>query len=185
MNSRDTALSDVVLTEEQSASINDSIGYYHNQIIYDLLEKENDAQYWANLSDHDILFKVNNAIKDVMPETEYSDTTLTQETLEFCTFVSNSAQSSNNITEMLNNIKSKYAEITDLIDILALYLQGMEIVETQEEWEQYCKDLIRIISNSGLTEEQKESLKAGINVGYASTKLWNTELLNNQDNISE
>lgn len=51
----------------------------------------------------------------------------------------------------------------------------MELVETDEEWEQYCKDVIELISNSGLAERDKESLKAGVTVGYASSKLWKCE----------
>lgn len=34
------------------------------------------------------------------------------------------------------------------------------------------KDLVRIISNSNLDDSQKESLKTGVVVGYASSKLW-------------
>ena len=34
------------------------------------------------------------------------------------------------------------------------------------------KDLVRIISNSNLDDSQKESLKAGVVVGYTSSKLW-------------
>lgn len=178
VNPRDSALNEVILSNQKNElDINDSIGYYHNRIIYDLLQKENDAKYWASLSDEDILKKVNNAIIDVIPETNYCDTTLTQETIDFCIFISNSARNRNSAIEMLDDIKNQYSEMADLIDILTFYIRGMEDVATQEEWEQYCKDVIRIVSTSKLTNKQKECLRAGIAVGYASTKLWNTEVL--------
>jgi hypothetical protein len=55
------------------------------------------------------------------------------------------------------------------------FFEGMELVSSEDEWEQYCKGIINLISNSNIPDKDKKALQIGISVGYASSKLWKTE----------
>ncbi|WP_277821320.1 hypothetical protein [Palleniella muris] len=51
----------------------------------------------------------------------------------------------------------------------------MELVQTDAEWEQYCKNVIALVSDSSISEADKDALVKGVTVGYASSKLWKCE----------
>ncbi len=62
-----------------------------------------------------------------------------------------------------------------MLDTTSGFFEGMELVTTDEEWEQYCKDVIKLITRSDIPEADKNALKMGVSVGYASSKLWKFE----------
>lgn len=62
-----------------------------------------------------------------------------------------------------------------MLDVVALYFNGMELVQTDAEWEQYCKNVIALVSDSCISEADKDALVKGVTVGYASSKLWKCE----------
>lgn len=173
---KSVALNDLVLVSDPSlATINDSIGYYHNSVIYSTLEGNDNINYWKNVSDEACVLKLNEEIINTIPTNIYSGNDVSNETIEFCSFISDESVACNDYKELINVTKSKYPEIEKHLNVISLYFDGMELVTTDEEWEQYCKDLIELISHSGLPECDKESLKAGVTVGYASSKLWKCE----------
>ncbi len=176
LNSYDYAMSDLVLTDSNiDNDINDSIGFYHNKIIYDAVLEHNEAEYWATINSDSIVASINNEIEKVVPPYIYSDTILSQETVDFCDFIGSVSDSTATVYEMLTKTSNEFPEMKNYMDVLNLYFQGMDLVTTEEEWKNYCQELIRVINSSELTQKEKECLKAGINVGYASSKLWNYE----------
>jgi len=65
MQPREFGMDGLVFTSEPGlATINDSIGYYHNYILYEALEKENSANYWVGVSDYACVLEVNEEIKN-------------------------------------------------------------------------------------------------------------------------
>ena len=153
----------------------DSLGYYHNKIINDSFTEKNDANYWLSLDDKELVEKIDTEIKKIVPQNLTYSNIKTDATITFCNFIGTAVSESTSAQELLNKTKKEYVKLSNSIDILAQYVQGMENVSTQEEWDKYSKDIVRIISNSNLDDKQKESLKAGIVVGYASSKLWKDE----------
>lgn len=144
-------------------------------IIYETLEKSNSTIYWAEVSDYASLLQLNSEIIEIIPTTTYNDTIVNYETLEFCSFISDESLKCDNYQELIDVTKIKYPQLNDMLNIVSSYFQGMELVTTEEEWEMYCKNLIEIISKSDIPTNDKESLKMGITVGFASSKLWKYE----------
>ncbi len=168
----DVKMDDLILNEDKSnLTLADSLGYFHNKIIQDAYIENNDINYWANLDDKGLVLKINEEVQKYVPVKINGDNDI-ESTATFCSFVGTTLSQANTAQEFLDLTKKNYPNLSNSIDVLSLYLNGMESVSTQEEWDKYCKDLVRIISNSNLDDSQKESLKAGVVVGYASSKLW-------------
>ena len=110
-----------------------------------------------------------------MEETTYKDTILNKSTIEFCQFISNTSVETQNYKALLESTKKAYPQLGNMLDITSVYFEGMELVTTEEEWQQYCKNVIKTISNSSIPSKDKDALKMGVTVGYASSKLWKSE----------
>lgn len=170
------ALNDLVLVQNSlPATPNDSIGYYHNLVIYNTLEKNNSVNFWRNVSDEACVLKLNEEIISTIPASCYNDVVVSDETIEFCSFIGEASKECEDYKNLINVTAVKYPELDKTLNLLSSYFEGMENVSTDEQWKQYCMDVIELISKSGLPECDKESLKAGITVGYASSKLWKCE----------
>lgn len=170
------ALQNIILTGDSTTSnFNDSIGYYHNTVIYSLFEKNNDLNYWKGVSNYACVLEINKEIINTIPTTTYSDTIVSPETLKFCDFISNKSLECQDYKELLNACAVQYPELKNMMETTTGFFEGMEQVTTDEEWEQYCKDVIKLISKSNIPESDKDALKKGISVGYASSKLWKFE----------
>lgn len=172
---KDFALHDIILGDSVSWTVNDSIGFYHNLLIYNLLEKNNSVNYWKSVSDDACVLMLNEEIINTIPLKTYNDIDVSGSTLHFCSFIGDESLKCDNYKELITVTKSKYPDLKKVLDITSLYFDGMELVSTDEEWKQYCKDLIELISNSKLDACEKDALKSGIAVGYASSKLWKCE----------
>lgn len=171
-----SALHNLILTGDSTTSnFNDSIGYYHNTVIYSLFEKNNDLNYWKGVSNYACVLEINKEIINTIPTTTYSDTIVSPETLKFCDFISNKSLECQDYKELLNACAVQYPELKNMMETTTGFFEGMEQVTTDEEWEQYCKDVIKLITKSNIPGSDKEALKMGISVGYASSKLWKFE----------
>jgi len=173
---KEVALDNLVLVQDSSlTTANDSIGYYHNLVIYNTLVDNNSINYWKSVSDEACVLMLNEEIINTIPISSYSDVNVSDETIEFCSFISEEAAKCEDYRTLMSVFDEKYPELGNITDVMSLYFEGMELVTTDEEWEAYCKNLIDLISNSELAERDKETLKAGVAVGYASSKLWKCE----------
>lgn len=177
LNPKEKALDNVVLNSSASSNltINDSIGYYHNLVIYSAYEKNNSKKFWETVSDYACILKLNEEIRKTIPETCSSDTIIDDETVNFCSFISEQAVACDNYKELLNVTAEKYQELRNTLKTTSIFFEGMEQVSTDEEWKQYCIDILKIISSSNIPEKDKDALQKGITVGYASSKLWKCE----------
>ncbi len=170
------ALHNLILNgDSTTANFNDSIGYFHNVVIYSTLEKNNDLNFWKGVSNYACVLELNKEIINTIPTTIYNDTIVSAETLRFCDFIGNKSKECQDYKELLSACSTQYPEMKDMLETTTGFFEGMELVTTDEEWEQYCKDVIKLITNSNIPESDKEALKMGISVGYASSKLWKFE----------
>lgn len=69
----------------------------------------------------------------------------------------------------------KDPELRNLLNTTNIFFEGMELVATDEEWHDYCKNILKVIENSDIPTSDKKALKMGVTVGYASSKLWKPE----------
>lgn len=170
------ALHNLILKgDSTNANFNDSIGYYHNFIIYSTLEKNNDLNYWKGVSNYACVLELNKEIINTIPTSTYSDTIVSAETLRFCDFIGKKSIECKDYKELLSACSAQYPEMKEMLETTSGFFEGMELVTTDEEWEQYCKDVLKLITNSNIPKSDKEALKMGISVGYASSKLWKFE----------
>lgn len=172
---KESALQNVLLVDPASATLEDSIGYYHNRIIYNTLQENNSITYWKEISDEECLQKLNVEITKASNGTNYKDTIMSNKTKVFCTFISQTSTESQNYEEIIETTKIKYPQLSNMLDVASTYFKGMELVTTEEEWQQYCKNVLAIITKANISQHDKDALKMGINVGYASSKLWKCE----------
>lgn len=176
LQTKDVALNDLVLVDDpSSATLDDSIGYYHNAIILTTLENNNSLNYWESVSDYACVLELNKGIMNSVPASCYSDTILNQETINFCTFISDKSLECQDYKALLTESSSKYPELRNLLNTTNIFFEGMELVATDEEWHDYCKNILKVIENSDIPTSDKKALKMGITVGYASSKLWKPE----------
>ena len=173
---KSVALENLILVDSSAtATINDSIGYYHNTIIYSTFEKKDNINYWKSVSDYTRVLELNKEIINTVPSTSYNDTILNIETVNFCKFIGEKSLACKDYKELLHETSVQYPELKNMLEITSGFFEGMELVSTEEEWEKYCKDVIKLITNSKIPEKDKSALKMGICVGYASSKLWRVE----------
>lgn len=173
---KSVALENLILVDNPAtATINDSIGYYHNAIIYSTLEKNDNINYWKSVSDYSCVIELNNEIINTVPSASYNDTKLNIETVNFCTFIGEKSLECKDYKELLRESSVQYPELKNMLETASGFFEGMELVSTEEEWEKYCRDVIKLITNSKISEKDKSALKMGISVGYASSKLWRVE----------
>lgn len=176
LNPKSMSLQNLILVEDSvSATINDSIGYYHNMIIYSTLENNNSLDYWKVISDNATLLELNEEIINTIPAGIYNDTILCQETIDFCNFISTKSLECQDYHALFDVTSLTYPELRNVIRTASVFFEGMELVSNDEEWYQYCKNVLRIISNSDISDADKNTLKIGLSVGYASSKLWKSE----------
>lgn len=170
------ALQNLILVDDMSsATAIDSIGYYHNAIIYSTLEKDNSLNFWKSVSDYACILKINEEITRTIPTQTYNDTVLNRETVDFCKFISNKSVECDDYQGLLRATSDQYPKLRNLLETTSGFFEGMELVSSEDEWEQYCKGIINLISNSNIPDKDKKALQIGISVGYASSKLWKTE----------
>jgi len=172
---KQVALDGLILVDSSTATLKDSIGFFHNDVIYKIFENDNNITFWKEISDEDCLNKLNTEITKVSKETTYKDTILNKSTIDFCHFIGDVSVESQNYEALLESTKKAYPQLGNMLDITSVYFEGMELVSTEEEWQQYCKKVIETISNSSIPSKDKDALKMGVTVGYASSKLWKSE----------
>ena len=73
----------ILVDSSATATINDSIGYYHNTIIYSAFEKKDNINYWKSISDYARVLELNKEIINTVPSTSYNDTILNVTTQSF------------------------------------------------------------------------------------------------------
>lgn len=161
VNPSDVALDSVIIfydsEEMYAASPLDSAGYYHNAAIIDIFQTIPDIETLAEMNDEDISQTVNRSVEHVFKLPEGSIQ---------CEAMHDSI--SNDVSPEWENLMS----------VIETYLQNMYETEGLEgDWIGYSRGVMAIISNSNLDSDTKDAMKAVFSVAFASSQLWNMEML--------
>lgn len=170
VNPTKIALDSVIIFSDYEASKMDSAGYYHNAAIIDIFKNIPNIETLAAMSDEEIAQTVNRSVEHVFELPEGS--------LQ-CELVPDTINNFN--SECMGTTSSESTEQTEyenLMSVIETYLQNMYDTEGLEgDWIGYSEGVMNIINNSNLDYDTKETLKAIFSVAFASSQLWNMEML--------
>lgn len=180
-NSSSVAMQGLIVpsTPTRKATITDSIGYVHNEIFVSLANSSSNSNAWLD--------------KDYASfKASLQDQILKDPILKKCPAVSASDLSSENaglIEEKVtswNNEKLSSSQMRDeailmaptqkdQINVLYNIICDIEELNGDAITEDYIHEVYKLIDNSSLSPKDKENLKMGVSVGFASSRLWNPE----------
>lgn len=172
VNPTDIALDSTIVFYDPKEKISqlDSAGYYHNAAIIDIFKTIPNIETLATMSDEEISQTVSRSVEHVfeLPEGSFQCTLDTISVDSYSEYKGGGASSEN----------TEQAEYENLMSVIETYLQNMYDTEGLEgDWVGYSKGVMTIISNSSLDSDTKDVLKAVFSVAFASSQLWNMEML--------
>jgi len=150
----------------------DSAGYYHNAAIIDIFKNIPNIETLAAMSDEELVQVVSRSVEHVfeLPEGSFQ-----------CDVVRDTVSSVIDLEykeEVASSEGTVQAEHEKVMSVIETYLQNMYETEGLEgDWKEYSKGVMNIINNSSLDSDTKENLRAVFSVAFASSQLWNIEML--------
>lgn len=175
-----TVFSNLVVSRDSvssylSAMKNDSIGYYHNAILYDVFKDSTklakacemtDEEFGSYLLDRvDEVYHIN---KDQVIANGCVEKSITIVNVIGKTF--SQAQSKEYIIDELSN---KLSIDKEIIDLLLTYIEGAMASAESGDNDKYLQDMLDILEKANLSPEVKGGIRDGFIIGNASSRLWN------------
>lgn len=157
--------------EQQYVAQEDSAGYYHNAVIIDVFKTIGSVDELAEKSDEELLKIVNSSVEHVfgLPVGSLQYDTRRNEAI---------LENMKNGKLDLSYVDEGDEEIEELMDVIDTYLTGIpDDFDQDSDWTEYSKGVVDIIDKSNLREGTKGRLRSMLTVAFASSKLWNIEML--------
>lgn len=147
-------------------SDNDSLGYFHNQIIADAMPllSENEDEVSG-----DLIFDLTEQVMLQLSE-NYSETEIKEMETDFLHFLDIAILPPKE--DWNNNIQEEYPEIAQDIQIINEYFETVHDFTYSGELLNYTHGFKEVINNSGISEEAKNRLTGSLNVAVNSFLLW-------------
>lgn len=156
---------------------NDSIGYYHNKILYGMF---NNQAKMATFMEKDMQGQAQMIVEEMANEpyllSRYGDELRDVEN------INNGLATANIMIQIANDVETEdeffarigEAGLTDpnIISVMKEIISGLQNVELDTDDGQYYQEILKIISDSNLDEETKLRLSDGVIIGQASNHLW-------------
>ena len=166
--SANTALKDVV--PNGSTSINDSIGYIHNQVLINVKARQlpSDSLLFLIAQNTSEVYGVESAIveNEVLTNKDLYDIIGNKNVEE---------DDSNTLEELISKWKQMFPEKSDEISIIGTFMSGLSNLEAEENDGSYLEKVLEIIDNSDLDESTRQNIRNSFIVANASYKLWKVE----------
>lgn|GEM_PF-1650998 len=157
----------IIFKDKSTATMIDSIGYYHNKILMNIGEKRLAD---AEIEDIEELI-INSAIEVTGNTTDFNKPELRNNecTIFFIKNISrlNAAKTTDDFCKILSESNQISKEE---INIIKTYIDGLATIDNTNG--EYTKAVINTIDNSDINPETATSLKNSVLVGNASQKLW-------------
>lgn len=177
MNSEAIALSKGIVpvdSTSQKASLNDSIGYYHNQL---MLKMGNELVYSDSINkqiaDNVITLTASNYSVPLKEVSSYVESNKT-----FFDNITNKGLCSTDDVQSIEGIIKKwialYPEYSSQFEVLQSFIEGVSNLDVDVNDGTYLNKVLGIINTSTLSDTMKQSLRNAFIVGNASYQLWNT-----------
>ena len=152
---------------DTSFSQYENLGYYHNRVIYELLEEKPEA-----FSDKKaFVIAVVEKLDEIGIETPASEINNICNQLD--SYKTNILNESNDV--MFDNLIALKPEKADEINIMRSYFETVAKCTTTEDVREYSKAVKAIINDSDIDTEAKVEMIANVSVGEASFTLWNSQ----------
>lgn len=150
-----------------------SAGYIHNKVLIDMYEKYGESM--DTLTTEQLLDLASNEVYNLTGEASLplskSDAVLLVDN------VVGKMDLTKSISENIENLKTLTIdpELQSKLDICGTFIEGLQMVDDNDST--YFESANELIINSDLPTADKLELQDALSVGYASAKLWNTEVL--------
>lgn len=150
-----------------------SAGYIHNKVLIDMYEKYGESM--DTLTTEQLLDLASNDVYNLTGEANLplskSDAVLLVDN------VVSKMDLTKSISENIENLKTLTIdpELQSKLDICGTFIEDLQMVDDNDST--YFESANELIINSDLPTADKLELQDALSVGYASAKLWNTEVL--------
>lgn len=150
-----------------------SAGYIHNKVLIDMFEKYGESM--DTLTTEQLLDLASNDVYNLTGEANLplskSDAVLLVDN------VVSKMDLTKSISENIESLKTLTIdpELQSKLDICGTFIEGLQMVDDNDST--YFESANELIINSDLPTADKLELQDALSVGYASAKLWNTEVL--------
>lgn len=150
-----------------------SAGYIHNKVLIDMYEKYGESM--DTLTTEQLLDLASNDVYNLTGEANLplskSDAVLLVDN------VVSKMDLTKSISENIESLKTLTIdpELQSKLDICGTFIEGLQMVDDNDST--YFESANELIINSDLPTADKLELQDALSVGYASAKLWNTEVL--------
>lgn len=148
----------------------DSAGYYHNKIITNLFTKNNNVDYWKNLSKEEVL-------RYVTEETE-KEFNLPTGTLQKQS--ANTLETLNSMADIdlyYNNLRLQNPKTAKTIDAISNYIDGINELDDTDDCVEYSNEIVKMIDESDMSIDDKKILYISFSVAFSSSRLWNAAVI--------
>ena len=176
-NQFNTIFSNVVLTDCSSMTVTapDSIGYYHNKVIFDLIQDEYDLNtYYKMNSSQRASFFYNHCNNYSYFQNYDSSTTIADilESIETANAIGNIMDAATTADEAYSNLVSNGILSESYLAVFTEMMNGFSQIDAETDEGDYAQALINIINNSQLDNQLKIVFKSGVMIAQGSTHLW-------------
>lgn len=185
VNTKDVVFNNLTLVDkDSSATLVDSVGYYHNKILYDYCVNVNKQYLLLSKDKNDFVVSVMEDLEDSIncnfgteaQKKELATTILTE--AQKVSYLLQISTSFDDFTEKLGNLYPEYAAE---LSVFTEYVKGIDMLKIKEDYGEYAKQLLKIVNTSNLTNEQKKQMRMSIDIGHASSHLWNKSTFENME----
>lgn len=150
-----------------------SAGYIHNKVLIDMYEKYGESM--DTLTTEQLLDLASNEVYNLTGEASLSLSK--SDAVLLVDNVVGKMDLTKSISENIESLKTLTIdpELQSKLDICGTFIEGLQMVDDNDST--YFESANELIINSDLPTADKLELQDALSVGYASAKLWNTEVL--------
>ena len=167
----------------------DSVGYYHNAVIAQVIHNHGDENVYFGSGEMSIpmIQEICTATEQVMnlePGTLCKDSAMIAADL---LDLEENAESDTLRTfdELCAYYKQKEPAVADLLCVIAKYVDDIDDINDYPAFKTYSENVVNLIDSAQIDDDTKSLLKEAISVAYASAKLWNENKLGDDDETND
>lgn len=171
-----TSFNNIIVNNYSDRTWKDSLGYYHNAVLYDFFKDSLAAENTYNLSQREFADAMLNKANGVFPTQLILNTQqrelLIQETITNSNLLINALKNAESFEDFCSLVKSEQLIDDTLFDIIVEYVNGLSQLDVENDNGQYVQDVINLINSYNLSQNTKEVLQGFVAIGQGSNHLW-------------
>lgn len=161
----------------QECFANDSIGYYHNKILYGIFSDKEKLNEFVNKDQQAQAEAIINEMKNIpyiqnIYGTELNNQAIITSGINIANSVKELAQKVDTEEEFLNGLIELGLTDIQVIDVLREVIEGLSKIDPSTDSGEYYQNILDMVANSDIDINIKQQLADGIIIGQASNHLW-------------